>query len=462
MLYIVKTVFKTIAGLTLALLVVLVPAAHVCGAYEGTAVVRANRLNIRSAPDKNSKKLGVLKKGTIVKVVRDEGRWLKILHEDIAGYIRNSRDYVELDGPPPPKKLQQLKQQALQISKEIENHKKDLKKYGKKETDLVAGLNDIELALNRAETKIRSLQKSIDSISQKIEASMKAAAALEERIEKNRNYAAKRLVALYKLDLVGKMSLLGSADSIFDLLKTKRDIEIICEHDAAILNSFLEDRARLSAVTRKLSNEKQEKVGLERQLKNQLELLSREKARRKRLLSEIRKKESLRQAAIASLRQAAKDLDSTIASLTAKISKSSVQSDGFLHLRGLLKMPVEGKIITKFGKYRDAKLNIVNFRSGIDIKAKQGEPVKAVYKGKVLYADWFKGYGNMIILDHGDGFYTVYAHAMELFKKRGDLVKTGEVIATVGNTAFLGEPSLHFEIRHRGKPEDPLKWLDRG
>lgn len=125
-------------------------------------------------------------------------------------------------------------------------------------------------------------------------------------------------------------------------------------------------------------------------------------------------------------------------------------------------MPVKGKIVYFFGPYKNNEFNVVNFRSGIVIQAERGEPIRAVFNGKVLYASWFKGYGNMIIIDHGDNYYTVYAHAEELFVSKGDMVENGEVIATVGDTGSLTGTNLHFEVRHHGKPIDPLKWIAKG
>ena len=122
-------------------------------------------------------------------------------------------------------------------------------------------------------------------------------------------------------------------------------------------------------------------------------------------------------------------------------------------------MPVKGKIVTKFGPYKNKELNVMNYRNGIDIAAEKGEPIKAVLAGNVIFASWFKGYGNMIILDHGNRYYTVYAHADEIFKQRGQNVKTEEVIAIVGDTGSLLGHKLYFEIRHQDKPVDPMKWL---
>jgi len=125
-------------------------------------------------------------------------------------------------------------------------------------------------------------------------------------------------------------------------------------------------------------------------------------------------------------------------------------------------MPVKGRILFLFGPYKNKKFNITNFRSGIGIAAETGEPVRAVYGGKIVYASWFKGYGNMIIIDHGNNYHTVYAHVEDIFKKTGDFVKTDEVIATVGDTGSMSGIKLQFEIRHNGKPLDPLDWLRRG
>ncbi|MFP4387749.1 MAG: murein hydrolase activator EnvC family protein, partial [Desulfococcaceae bacterium] len=82
--------------------------------------------------------------------------------------------------------------------------------------------------------------------------------------------------------------------------------------------------------------------------------------------------------------------------------------------------------------------------------------------GEVIYAGWFKGYGNMIILDHGDHYYTLYAHAGELFKGEGDIVRSGEVIASAGHGGAMEGSGLHFEVRHHGKPLDPMEWLKTG
>jgi len=123
---------------------------------------------------------------------------------------------------------------------------------------------------------------------------------------------------------------------------------------------------------------------------------------------------------------------------------------------------VKGKIISKYGPSSTGDYKSFTFQKGIDIKVERGEPVKSVFKGEVMFAQWLKGYGNLMIIDHGDNYYTLYAHVEEIFKRKGETVKTGDVIATAGDTGSIKGMCLHFEVRHHGKPENPMKWLKKG
>jgi septal ring factor EnvC (AmiA/AmiB activator) len=168
---------------------------------------------------------------------------------------------------------------------------------------------------------------------------------------------------------------------------------------------------------------------------------------------------------IASLEASNRQLDRTVEAFSAESEQPApmvIAEKPFAALKGLLMMPVKGKIISFFGPFTDQQFNVTHFQSGITIKADRGEPIRAVYSGQTLFSSWFKGFGNMIIIDHGDHYYTVYAHLEELFKSKGDPVETGEVIATVGDTGSMSGAGLHFEVRYHGKPMNPLGWIKKG
>jgi septal ring factor EnvC (AmiA/AmiB activator) len=125
-------------------------------------------------------------------------------------------------------------------------------------------------------------------------------------------------------------------------------------------------------------------------------------------------------------------------------------------------VPVKGSVISEYGPSTTGDYKSFTFQKGIDIKVERGEPVKSVFKGEVMFAQWLKGYGNLMIVDHGDNYYTLYAHVEEIFKQKGETVDTGEVIATAGDTGSIKGMCLHFEVRHHGKPVNPMKWLRKG
>jgi septal ring factor EnvC (AmiA/AmiB activator) len=120
---------------------------------------------------------------------------------------------------------------------------------------------------------------------------------------------------------------------------------------------------------------------------------------------------------------------------------------------------VSGTIISPFGRHRNKEFNAVVENSGIQIKAAMGTPFRAVGSGLVRYADWFKGYGKLVILDHGEGYYSLYAQASELSVSEGQTVVSGQVLGSVGDTGSLVGESLYFEIRKNGVPQDPVRWL---
>jgi murein hydrolase activator len=124
-----------------------------------------------------------------------------------------------------------------------------------------------------------------------------------------------------------------------------------------------------------------------------------------------------------------------------------------------LPWPIDGPLLTRFGMQRHPQFGTMVFRRGIEIEAHEGQTVRAVESGQVAYADWYKGFGKLVILDHGSGFYTLYGNLSRLDLKKGDRVSRGQAIGLAGETGSLKGSKLYFEIRRKGEAEDPLLWL---
>jgi septal ring factor EnvC (AmiA/AmiB activator) len=439
-----------------------------------------DNLAVQNEPEKHGFLQKKLEKGTRVIIIKHWQGWLQIFHGGEVGFIRDEPGLVKIILPKkiePPRnqpsqsedtkdQIETLKKQAIDINRQIEKSQAEVQKFSQQEMDLINSLNKADLALNQSKKRLAALNSEIAGIEKKIRAAGEASKVLMKQIDANKHYVGKRLVALYKLNRLGQFQVVASAETINDLLQRKAALERILVYDEKIRNQLAANQVKLENVLAELKNQRRTKAELIAAYDQQRDAMSQERSKRAELLAEIGSQKSLELAAIEFLKQSAKDLDQEINTLTQKDNSVSIEESRsqkpFFNYKGLLNLPVEGKIIHSYGPYKNARFNVLNFRSGIDIEAEKGEPVRAVYGGKIVYSGWFKGYGNMIIIDHGNNYHTIYAHVDDLFKSRGDAVEAGEVIATVGDTGSMTGPKLHFEVRHHGKALDPLKWLKSG
>jgi septal ring factor EnvC (AmiA/AmiB activator) len=141
-----------------------------------------------------------------------------------------------------------------------------------------------------------------------------------------------------------------------------------------------------------------------------------------------------------------------------RVPEATTLVRAFSSLRGRLALPVRGELAGRFGSPRsDGGLTW----KGLFVAARTGESVKAVAAGRVVYADWLRGFGNLLIVDHGEGYMSLYGYNETLLKRVGDEIHGGDTVATVGNSGGSADSGLYFELRHQGKPFDPMSWIGR-
>jgi septal ring factor EnvC (AmiA/AmiB activator) len=421
-------------------------------------------LKIRSGPGRHHPPIAALKRGDRVLVLSYEGEWVRILFKGQTGFIMNRERYLQIDEPAGEPAAPG--ESDGDIKRKLAVSQKKVASFSKEETTIINALEDTEKSLSRERKKVARLSKDLAAMERRHGELERRYHRLEKHAQTTEGYVAGRLAALYKLSWLGRFHVLASADSMFDFFSRKRAMEQILLHDQTVMAQLTRDKTEMQALLDQLEAGKKEKQAMAADLNAKIGAMDAEQATREALLAEIRSKKSLQLAAIDSLKASARELDRTVEALgTAPNSGASLQTKmtekPFAALKGLLMMPVKGKIVSFFGQKKDRKLKITNFQSGITIKADRGEPIRAVYSGKTLFSSWFRGFGNMMIVDHGDHYYTVYAHLEEQFKSKGDPVETGEVIATVGDTGSFTGAGLHFEIRYHGKPVNPLKWIKK-
>ncbi|MGH8737957.1 MAG: murein hydrolase activator EnvC family protein [Burkholderiales bacterium] len=241
---------------------------------------------------------------------------------------------------------------------------------------------------------------------------------------------------------------------------------------AQMVESFragLADLAQVRAETRQKAARLAE---VEQAQRADRERIVAERAERRRVLAQIaseirhdRKEIGVLRADEARLSRLVEEIGRVLAARPAqgyarieRVPELGSASGAFSDLRGKLRLPVRGELIGRFGTPR--RTGGINLK-GLFIRAAEGQPVRAIAAGQVVFADWMRGFGNLLIIDHGEGYLSVYANNESLLRQVGDVVAPGEPVATVGATGGNQESGLYFELRHLGKPFDPLTWVDR-
>ncbi len=286
------------------------------------------------------------------------------------------------------------------------------------------------------------------------------AAAIRARREVLERAMAKRAVALYRAGSAGPVQLLFSADGVRDLLSRLNALKLLLAHDVDLLERHrVESAALLEAESRAREALAGRDEALAR-LRERSQQLERERAAKREIVARLYRDRARERAALVELETAARALEETLASLRrAPTPGSEPLGPPFASLRAQLAPPVEAPIATPFGRVVDAEFKTATFQSGVEFDAPLGTPVAAVAAGQVRFAGWFRGYGKLVILDHGDEYFTVSGHLADIEVEVGDAVGARAVIGTVGDTGSLSGPRLYFEVRHGREPQDPLQWL---
>ena len=347
------------------------------------------------------------------------------------------------------------------IRARIQTQEKMVETFSKKEIDILDALNEIDHGLNKTRIKALALSKDVKLLEKKIEQLSRNREQLLKKIGLSQKYTSKRMIALYKMNMIGRLDVAGQPPSVFDFFIQQNSMKRVINSDFQILENQSSDLEKFKTLEQELKKEIQTKTILEAKLNDQIRHNKKESQKKESLLKDIQQQKKLSLAMIESLTQAEKKLDKKVKNIQ-KDEVSPSGNDSFSSYQGRLMLPVPGKIISKFGPLRTGDYKSFTFQKGIDIKVKKGETVKSVFNGKVLFAQWLKGYGNLLVIDHGGNYYTLYAHVEEIFKQKGETVKTGEIIATAGDTGSIKGTCLHFEIRHHGKAVDPMNWLKKG
>ena len=280
----------------------------------------------------------------------------------------------------------------------------------------------------------------------------------EADLAQTRRSLGARAVALYRGGELGAVRVLFSAGSLSEMLSRANALRVILRHDATLVARQGAERDRLEVVRGQAASALEEQREADQVLGRLALQVGRERQSKRALLRDTREDRTAERQLLLELEQAAQALEETIRTLGANASSGGV-AGGFARRRGQLAPPVDAGVEGPFGRVVDPEFQTKTFRNGVDFAAEAGVQVRSVALGVVRFAGWFRGYGRIVIVDHGDGYHSVSGHLDEIFVEVGDRVVEGAAIGTVGETGSLGGPSLYFELREAGTPVDPVPWI---
>jgi septal ring factor EnvC (AmiA/AmiB activator) len=229
----------------------------------------------------------------------------------------------------------------------------------------------------------------------------------------------------------------------------------------ASIETFKKTLDELAETNLKLSSKAGELENLQTLLKRKMQTLSESKKQREIALAQLKADMSSRESELEQLQINQAELQQLIEQINRAVADipSVMQNSPFIQQRGKLQLPADGKIIKTFGsRYGESDLK----RQGITIKVNEGTPVQAIHPGRVVFSDWLRGAGLLVIVDHGEGYMSLYGNNQALSKQTGDWVRTGDILATSGRSseAINNEGAgLYFEIRHHGEAQNPRSWI---
>ena len=361
-------------------------------------------------------------------------------------------DFLEADERP---SIESNNSQIQQIGKDLLEQQGELLSVDIKEKGILGEIERLEREVVTQKRSLKELSSKIKEISYEIKGGQKRIQRLNESSSAARTYLKKRLIAFYKFGRSGYVWLLASSATLQEFQKTIKYMKAIMAQDRQMLD-ILDMQVR--QVESELSRLKENVAKVEelKKVKNsRMALLEKYIEKKVFLLMKTHREKEFYAKAVKELKEATRALSETMMHLETKEEKSMLL-ESFAKMKGKLPLPLKGKIL------RDVKqfgFNPFIHRKGIYITGSPGEAVRSVFPGRIDYSGWFKGYGQLLIIDHGYHYFTVFAHLEEIVKKKGETVSGGEVIGMVGDPGWQVGPGVYFEIRKGGNHLDPKRWL---
>ncbi len=347
--------------------------------------------------------------------------------------------------------LAEEQQKLEKIKEEQKRVESRLKSVEQQKTSLLKELQHLNNQLNNTQNSLREVEGEIESTRQQLEKLTKELEEAQEQLDNRKDLFNQRLRSMYKNSSYGYLDVLFDAESFSDLVSRFFVVSKVTSYDMSVLQEMKTYRDKIEETRNSVQEKETRMLSLKNDLLQKKKEVQSLTVSRNKTLSSVKSQEQEYERMLDELEQTSKEIELTIIKL---------QSNGSF-IGGKFVWPAPGykRITSDYGWRIHPITRTKKFHTGLDIGVPWGQKIVAVGNGKVLYADWYGGYGKTVMIDHGGGIVTLYAHNSSLKVKAGDIVRAGDTIALSGTTGLSTGPHLHFEVRKNGGHINPRPWL---
>ncbi|WP_413582918.1 murein hydrolase activator EnvC family protein [Bdellovibrio sp. HCB288] len=345
-------------------------------------------------------------------------------------------------------------EKADEISKDIEFTKQKLADAEQKQRQVLSGLYEINKRIKKTVTERGTLSQQRSILEVNIKNLTDKVDELDSKAKLQRAQLAERLKAIYKLGGQPLARFILNADSSVSMDRNLKILGIVAQRDLELIKGYRHDVQDLQNKRKSLAQRLENLKSVEARISTQETKLVAEQNLKNKLLNGIRKSKMFAENKISALREKSEQFNVEDAGVFDALFKAS-----FMDSKGELPRPLEGVVTQKFGLIKAKDHPYTLNSKGIFISAATGSAIKSVFAGKAAYVGELPGFGNTLIVDHGDHYYSVYSHAGEIKVTTGDEITQSQIVATSGDASADLPAGMYFEIRHFSEPYDPQQWM---
>ena len=361
-------------------------------------------------------------------------------------------------------KIKKDQQTLEKLKREIEENKRRSGEAQRKEASVLQSIEEVDHQLKRRREEVARVTSKLKQKDHELDAASSALFRLRNRIEERQDSIRSRLRVMYKEGPAGDMKLLLESRDSQDLLTRYAMLRWIARREYHMLEGYRADLNQMESTNAKIRQVRGELLSYKQETAEKLAEVRDERTKKDRLLTRVRSEKVLYEKVAGELEKSAQRLETLLREFEARRKsvgalRPGSTGEGLGKLKGRLGWPSEGEVVSLFGRQKHPKFETYVQRKGIEIRAVEGSVIRSVFEGVVAFADWMRGYGLLAIVDHGEGYFTLYAHASKLLVNVGDAVRSNQPIGEIGDTGLTGQSTLYFEVRQKGEALDPLAWL---